>query len=450
MWTLIYLSHMGGSKIIKDAIHGYIEIPALCIRIIDTPQFQRLRFLKQLGTASLVYPAASHNRFEHCVGTCYLAGKMVNALRSRQEELEITETDVLCVQIAGLCHDLGHGAFSHVFETFMKESEKSFRHEEMSCKMFDHLLRENNIMQDFIRAGLGEKDVQFIKDLILGAKPSEEKNGRKAAKAFLFEIVNNRRTGADVDKWDYFLRDCHGLGINVTFEYERLIHFSRAAEVEGEWQIVFKETEAENLYEMNHARMMLHKKAYQHRVVKIIDRMLVDALLKADDFVQYTGGDGRSLKLSEVCTDMAAYTYLTDDVIHRILRKPAGSEALEEAKEILRNIQTRDLYPYVGELEVDADAAKEAMAELKDKFPDSACLERKVSFGSEAGNPLEKQHFYRRGNTNEYINLKAKQVSRMLPREFVDVKYYVITRGSCNVQEVREFLERKREATGRP
>lgn len=59
----------------------------------------------------------------------------------------------------------------------------------------------------------------------------------------------------------------------VTFEYDRLVHFSRAAEVEGEWQIVFKEAEAENLYEMNHARMMLHKKAYQHRVVKIIDRM---------------------------------------------------------------------------------------------------------------------------------------------------------------------------------
>ncbi|XP_063587570.1 deoxynucleoside triphosphate triphosphohydrolase SAMHD1-like [Penaeus indicus] len=191
---------MGGRKIIKDAIHGHIKLPALCVRIIDTPQFQRLRFLKQLGTTSFVYPAASHNRFEHCLGTCYLAGKMVNALRSRQEELGITEADVLCVQIAGLCHDLGHGAFSHVFETFMKESGKKesgkrFKHEEMSCKMFDHLLSEN-IMQDFRRAGLDEKDVRFIKDLIVGAKPSVEENGRTASKAFLFEIVNNKRTGA--------------------------------------------------------------------------------------------------------------------------------------------------------------------------------------------------------------------------------------------------------------
>ncbi|XP_047470044.1 deoxynucleoside triphosphate triphosphohydrolase SAMHD1-like isoform X3 [Penaeus chinensis] len=441
---------MDGGKIIKDAIHGHIEFPALCVRIIDTPQFQRLRFLKQLGTASFVYPAASHNRFEHCLGTCYLAGKMVNALRSRQEELGINETDVLCVQIAGLCHDLGHGAFSHVFETFMKESKESFEHEKMSCKMFDHLLRENNIMQDFENAGLGEKDVQFIKDLILGAKPSEEKNGRTAAKAFLFEIVNNRRTGADVDKWDYFLRDCHGLGINVTFEYERLIHFSRAAEVEGEWQIVFKEAEAENLYEMNHARTMLHKKAYQHRVVKIIDRMLVDALLKADDSITYKGENGQSFKLSKVCNDVAAYTYLTDDVMYRILRMPPGSSRLEEAKLILKNILARNLYSYVGEFsEADVNDLEKTKQTLKNRFG-AECLEKKVKFGSKKGNPLEEQYFYRRGN-EKFITLRAEQVSKMLPREFEDVKYYVITKDfraeqdtPAKIKKIKEFLEEEK------
>ncbi|XP_042884243.1 deoxynucleoside triphosphate triphosphohydrolase SAMHD1-like isoform X2 [Penaeus japonicus] len=408
---------MGKNKLVNDAVHGHIEIPALCVRIIDTPQFQRLRFLQQLGTASFVFPAASHSRFEHCLGTCHLAGQLVRSLHSRQEELNISEEDILCVQIAGLCHDLGHGAFSHSFEVFMRESKPSmkFKHEEISCEMFDHLLKENNIMSDFEREGLGEKDVQFIKDLIIGGAPSEA-NGRGAEKAFLFE---------------------------VTFEYERLICFSKAAEVEGEWHIVFKETEAENLYEMNHARAMLHKKAYQHRVVMIIDRMLVDALLKADDSTEYTGGDGKRYKLSEVHRDMTAYTFLTDDVIHRILRKPTGSGRLEEAKMILNNIFKRNLYAYIGELQVDAGDG-ETKDELEEKFPEALCLTKRVGFGSKEGNPLEEQHFYRRGNQEAYITLRANEVSRMLPREFTDVKLYVITRDSCQAQRIRDFIESKR------
>uniref|UniRef100_A0A3Q3GDI9 HD/PDEase domain-containing protein n=1 Tax=Labrus bergylta TaxID=56723 RepID=A0A3Q3GDI9_9LABR len=95
------------NPVFNDPIHGSIELHPLLIKIIDTPQFQRLRFIKQLGGVYFVYPGASHNRFEHSIGVGYLAGKLAEALRSRQPELNITERDVLCVQIAGLCHDLG-------------------------------------------------------------------------------------------------------------------------------------------------------------------------------------------------------------------------------------------------------------------------------------------------------------------------------------------------------
>ena len=125
---------MPNSKILNDPIHGHIEIPFLCVQIMDTLQFQRLRSLKQLGTTYLVFPGmpklsasflhgwpfskhpmiihesstfdwnllgASHNRFEHSVGVCYLAGELVKNLQIRQPELGITDQDVLCVQIAG-------------------------------------------------------------------------------------------------------------------------------------------------------------------------------------------------------------------------------------------------------------------------------------------------------------------------------------------------------------
>ena len=68
------------------------------------------------GGVYYVFPGATHNRFEHCIGTAWLAGRLAKTLQKRQPELHITETDMLCVQLAGLCHDLGHGPFSHMWD----------------------------------------------------------------------------------------------------------------------------------------------------------------------------------------------------------------------------------------------------------------------------------------------------------------------------------------------
>ncbi|CAI8021447.1 Deoxynucleoside triphosphate triphosphohydrolase SAMHD1 [Geodia barretti] len=107
-------------KVFNDPVHGHIELHPLMVKFIDTPQFQRLRYIKQLGGAYYVFPGASHNRFEHSIGVGYLAGQMVESLKSKQPELGIDDKDVLCVKLAGLCHDLGHGPFSHLFEKAVK------------------------------------------------------------------------------------------------------------------------------------------------------------------------------------------------------------------------------------------------------------------------------------------------------------------------------------------
>ena len=125
-------------KIFQDDIHGPIEICSFGSKIIDTPEFQRLRNIKQLGSGYYVFPSASHNRFEHSIGTAHLARSLINEIATNQPELGITLEQKINVELAGLCHDLGHGPFSHIYDDiYLKDKipdNHPFRHhEQRSC-----------------------------------------------------------------------------------------------------------------------------------------------------------------------------------------------------------------------------------------------------------------------------------------------------------------------------
>ena len=102
-------------KIVRDAVHGdmlfstEIEIP-----VMDTPPMQRLRGIKQLGTASLVYPTAIHTRFDHSLGTCWIARRMLDHLEATGVAIDRREREV--VRLAALVHDVTHIPFGHTFE----------------------------------------------------------------------------------------------------------------------------------------------------------------------------------------------------------------------------------------------------------------------------------------------------------------------------------------------
>uniref|UniRef100_A0A672LDB1 HD domain-containing protein n=1 Tax=Sinocyclocheilus grahami TaxID=75366 RepID=A0A672LDB1_SINGR len=304
------------TEVVNDSVHGHIELHPLLVKIIDTPQFQRLRNIKQLGAGYWVFPGASHNRFEHSIGVAHLAGCLVKSLQEKQPELNITNRDILCVKIAGLCHDLGHGPFSHLFDKMFipaVQSDAKWKHEEASVKMFHHMVKENNLEQLMESYGLKmETDRTFIAELIKGVDTWPADPGRTEDKAFLYEIVANKRNGIDVDKWDYFARDCHYLGISKSFDHQRLLMFARVCEVEIKddssnaekpmrLAICYRDKEENNIYDMFRTRYTLHRQAYQHKTVNIIEIMIKEALVEADSYFQ----------ISKAKDNMEEYTKLT-------------------------------------------------------------------------------------------------------------------------------------------
>jgi deoxynucleoside triphosphate triphosphohydrolase SAMHD1 len=121
----------------------------------------------------------------------------VNILHTNQPHLNLTDADILCVKVAGLCHDLGHGPYSHVFDgVFLKrmypsssssDGHGSWRHEDGSVQMLKYILQENHIsIYDY---GLNDKDLLFIEEIISGTK-EEDRKGREPNKFFLYGSCN--------------------------------------------------------------------------------------------------------------------------------------------------------------------------------------------------------------------------------------------------------------------
>ncbi|XP_075701887.1 deoxynucleoside triphosphate triphosphohydrolase SAMHD1-like [Rhinoderma darwinii] len=417
------------SKVCNDPIHGHIELHPLLIRIIDTPQFQRLRYIKQLGGIYFVFPGASHNRFEHSIGVAHLAGCLVMELQRRQPDLNISEKDVLCVQIAGLVHDLGHGPFSHLFDKrFMPQAapERKFKHEEASVKMFQHLIEENHLM-DLMRDtyDLKDEDFIFIKEMINSEAQNCHYEGRGIQKSFLYEIVANKQNGIDVDKMDYFARDCYHLGMQNNFDYKRYFAFARVCEVGNKKHICLREKEVWNMYDLFYTRFSLHKRAYQHRVSNAIEIMITDALLEANKH-NIINKD----TISSCVDDMKAYSQLTDYIFQDILHSTA--DEMRAAKEILRKVERRDLYMCVGETNPTEgpmrwktrEQCREQEAELANYMPQIFRPEHfrvdniQMDYGKKMKNPIDSVWFYRKTDPDKAIKISQKEVSLLLPSIF--------------------------------
>jgi deoxynucleoside triphosphate triphosphohydrolase SAMHD1 len=198
-------------KIFNDPIHGRIEIPEYCVDIIDTIAFQRLRNLKQLGLTSYVFYGATHTRFEHSIGVCWLSGEWAKHLQRRHPELGITDDDIKTVMISGLVHDIGHGPFSHTFERFIKNTrpDVNYNHEDMTIKIFQKIGPDCGCEPDII---------DKVCKIIAGIPLDHNK--------FLGHIVHNTVNGLDADKLDYFIRDSQCTSFAIGCDWKRVVYES--------------------------------------------------------------------------------------------------------------------------------------------------------------------------------------------------------------------------------
>jgi HD superfamily phosphohydrolase len=440
-------------KLFNDPIHGAYRLDAACTLIFDTREFQRLRRLKQLGMAYYVFPGASHNRFEHSLGVAHLAYRFATQLWYAQpQELEIDRSDIRVVGLAGLCHDLGHGPFSHVFdrEFLRQKGITDWEHEDMSAKMLDHIIDENQIDV------FSENDVSRIKKLITSgheAPPASPEFGSAIAATtatatpsenrWLGEIVANGRNSIDVDKFDYLARDAYYCGTKVACDFNRIMQFSR---VIGD-EICYKYTEYMNLHELFHARATMHRSVYTHKKSKAIEFMVVDALLEAEP----------ALRLCDKIHHAKDFVLLDDgildfienfDVLGPLLNNvDEGHHArIKSAQAIISRLRKRQLYKYVTDALVPVEAlergqwvpptAQEIVSHYHSNgdvtlsIDDVLVHENKIDYSMSNKNPLDNVHFYDYIGDPNKRKLRPDQISSMVVVAFQEKRIRLYSRNA--------------------
>ena len=228
-------------KYIHDPIHGQLKIDDWLIKIIDTPEFQRLRRISQLGFANLVYPGANHTRFEHSLGTMHIARLLV-------EKMNISEDEKIEILAAAILHDIGHGPFSHCSEEVMKKY-LNLTHEDV-----DKILKCSTIKDILEELGL---KISRIVDYIKGKQSN---------------IISG---DIDVDRMDYLVRDSYYTGVAYgVFDISRLIS---KISFEGKTMII----EAGGLKAAESlliSRFMMYPTVYYHHVCRIARKMFEKAV----------------------------------------------------------------------------------------------------------------------------------------------------------------------------
>jgi len=239
-------SCMAFRKIINDPVYGFITIDEpLIFEIISHPFYQRLRRIKQMALAYLVYPGAVHTRLHHSLGAYHLMTLALAELSSKG--IEITDEEKTSAKIAILLHDIGHGPFSHALEHVLIEN---MHHEELSLMLMKKLDQEFN------------GALTMAIDIFTHRYP----------KKFLHQLVSGQ---LDVDRMDYLTRDSFYTGVSEgVIGYDRIIKMLTVHNGE----LMVEEKAIYSIEKFLVARRLMYWQVYLHKTVLSAEMMLVRIL----------------------------------------------------------------------------------------------------------------------------------------------------------------------------
>lgn len=248
---------------ITDPIHRYIRFSETEREIVDTVIFQRLRGIRQLAGAHLVYPSAQHSRFEHSIGTMHIAGYAGETLFSKGYFGD--EDKVQQLRLAALLHDVGHGPFSHLFEEVLMEKH-NMNHEDMGKQIIsrseisDILGKHGYNSSDICKLSFGQSNIQFFNEIISGA--------------------------LSADMMDYLPRDSLFTGVEYgKIDYHRLIS---SFEVTTDGHLAINKSALYSLESMLISRYEMYKAVYFHKTVRSAEVMLLRSIMLADEQLNLT------------------------------------------------------------------------------------------------------------------------------------------------------------------
>ncbi|HIJ99029.1 TPA: HD domain-containing protein [archaeon] len=291
-------------KTLKDPIHGNIHFSDDEVRILDAPELQRLRNIKQLGLSYLVYPSATHSRFEHSIGTYFLANKLAASLKLSKE-------DVQKVRLAALLHDIGHGPFSHSSErAILTRFDSKFSHERNTAR----ILKKSPI-SDYL------KEIGFSGEEI--AKIAVE------GKSKFSEIVSGE---IDVDRMDYLVRDSYYTGAAYgTIDLDRLIDTLQLKT----GRLVFSENGFSAAESMVLARYLMYPSVYEHHTTRIADTMFTYATASALEDKIFTPEELYSMDDIELISRLRELEGTPAHLVERIESRKLYKRAISFSKEDL-------------------------------------------------------------------------------------------------------------------